>query len=258
MTLLSKSGPRAILLDIEGTIAPISFVHEVLFPYARAQVKHYLAQHYEATETIADLLLLREEHALDLQQDREPPPMAEAPLDTAIDSFARYVFWLMDRDRKSRGLKSLQGKIWAHGYADGSLTAPLFADVLPAIEEMRRAGLKIAIFSSGSVLAQKLLFAHTNAGDVSQLIDRYFDTNTGPKTESSSYQQIAVALDLNPVTVLFISDVVAELDAAAVAGMRTLLCIRPGNATQTDHGPHKVIDSFAQVWAATSSMGNPI
>jgi len=93
MTLLSKSGPRAILLDIEGTIAPISFVHEVLFPYARAQVKYYLAQHYQATETIADLLLLREEHALDLQRDREPPPLAEAPVETVIDSFARYVFW---------------------------------------------------------------------------------------------------------------------------------------------------------------------
>jgi len=256
--MLNTSGIRAILLDIEGTITPISFVHDVLFPYARTQVKQYLAQHYEATETIADLSLLREEHAVDLQQDREPPPLAEAPVDIAIDSFVGYIFWLMDRDRKSRGLKSLQGKIWEHGYADGSLTAPLFADVLPAIEEMRRAGLKIAIFSSGSVLAQKLLFAHTNAGDVSKLIDRYFDTTTGAKTESSSYRQIAVALDLNPPTVLFISDVVAELDAAAVAGMRTILCIRPGNATQTHDGPHKVIDSFAQVWAAKSSMAKPI
>jgi len=251
MTSLFNAGIRAILLDIEGTITPISFVHDVLFPYARAQVKNYLALHFQSVDTTADLSLLRDEHALDLQQDLKPPPLADGPVDTAIDSFARYVFWLMDRDRKSPGLKSLQGKIWEQGYLNGSLTAPLFADVLPAIEKMRRAALQIAIFSSGSVFAQKLLFAHTNAGDVTELIDRYFDTTSGAKTASSSYLQIAVALDLNPAAVLFISDVLAELDAARAAGMRTLLCIRPGNPTQTHHSPHKVIDSFAQLWSAT-------
>lgn len=242
------SGIRGILLDIEGTITPISFVHEVLFPYARAHVKNYLALHFDSPDTIADLGSLRGEHALDLQQDREPPAMADRPSDAAIDSYARYVCWLMDRDRKSPGLKSVQGKIWEQGYTDGSLTAPLFADVLPAIERMRRAGLKIAIFSSGSVFAQKMLFAHTNAGDVSHLIDRYFDTTSGAKAESSSYRQIAAALDLNPAIVLFISDVVAELDAARGAGMRTLLCIRPGNPTQTHDDPHKVIETFAQLF----------
>lgn len=247
MTLLSRAGIRTILLDIEGTITPISFVHDVLFPYARAQVKSYLALHFDEPETVADLTLLREEHAMDMQHDREPPPLPDAALDAAIDSFVAYIFWLMDRDRKSRGLKSLQGKIWEQGYADGSLTAPVFADVVPAIEEMRRADLKIAIFSSGSVFAQRLLFSHTDAGDVSELIDCYFDTTSGAKTESSSYRQIAAALELNPAAVLFISDVVAELDAARVAGMRTVLCIRPGNPSQTHNDQHKVIETFAQL-----------
>ena len=248
MTAVSRAGIRAILLDIEGTITPISFVHDVLFPYARARVKNYLALHFDATDTIADLTLLRAEHALDEQQDREPPPLPDRPLDRSLDAFVEYIFWLMDRDRKSRGLKSLQGKIWEQGYADGSLTAPLFADVLPAIEEMRWAGLMVAIFSSGSVFAQRLLFSHTNAGDVSQLIDYYFDTTSGAKTESSSYRQIAATLELNPAAVLFVSDVVAELDAARLAGMRTLLCIRPGNPIQTHDSSHKVIESFAQLF----------
>lgn len=258
MTSLSRAGIRAILLDIEGTITPISFVHDVLFPYARAQVRNYLALHIDAPDTIADLMLLRDEHALDVQQDREPPPLPHGPVNTAVDAFVAYIFWLMDRDRKSRGLKSLQGKIWEQGYVDGSLAAPLFADVLPAIEELRRAGLKIAIFSSGSIFAQRLLFSHTNAGDVSKLIDFYFDTTTGAKTESSSYRQIAAALELNPAAVLFVSDVVAELDAARGAGMRTLLCIRPGNATQTQNDPHSVIASLAELWDATSSILKPI
>jgi enolase-phosphatase E1 len=244
-SILSRS--RGILLDIEGTITPITFVHDVLFPYARAHVKDYLALHFDAAEASADLAKLREEHALDLQQRREPPPLVAAPREDAIDSFVSYVFWLMDQDRKSPGLKSLQGKIWEQGYTDGYLTAPLFADVLPALEKLRRAGLQTAIFSSGSVLAQKLLFKHTNAGDVSALIDRYFDTTTGPKTASAGYRQIALVLGLAAAEVVFISDVVAELDAACAAGMQTLLCVRPGNQPQTPHSRHRVIDSFAQL-----------
>jgi enolase-phosphatase E1 len=245
-SMLSHTGTRGILLDIEGTITPITFVHEVLFPYARAYVKDYLALHFDAAEAVGDLAKLRQEHALDQQQGHEPPLLVAAPREDAIDSFVSYVLWLMDQDRKSPGLKSLQGKIWEQGYTDGSLTAPLFADVLPAIENLRRAGLQTAIFSSGSIFAQKLLLMHTNAGNVSALIDRYFDTTTGPKTASASYRQIAPVLGLAPAEVVFISDVVAELDAAGAAGMQTLLCIRPGNQPQTP-GSHKIIESFAQL-----------
>jgi enolase-phosphatase E1 len=142
------------------------------------------------------------------------------------------VNWLIDRDRKSTGLKSLQGKIWKQGYSDGTLKAQLFADVRPALERWRRAGLKISIFSSGSSLAQKLLFAHTEAGDLTRFIDNYFDTTVGSKTDAASYRQIASALSLPAQEILFISDVVPELEAAGAAGMRTLLCVRPGNDSQ--------------------------
>src|SRR5260370_3661244 len=240
-SMLSNAGIRGILLDIEGTTTPISFVHEVLFPYARSRVRDYLATHFDSAETIADLARLRDEHALDVQEDREPPALVDGPRDTVIDSFVSYVLWLMDRDRKSPGLKSLQGRIWEQGYLDGSLTAPLFADVLPAIENARRAGLKIAIFSSGSVFAQRLLFAHTRAGDLTEFIDDYFDTTTGPKTARDSYPKIAISLALAATEVLFISDVIAELDAAHTAGMQTLLCVRPGNQTQTPPGTHEII-----------------
>jgi enolase-phosphatase E1 len=243
-SMLSNAGIRGILLDIEGTLTSLSFVHEVLFPYARSHVRDYLAGHFDSAETISDLARLSDEHALDVLEDREPPALVDGPRDAVIDSFVSYVLWLMDRDRKSPGLKSLQGRIWEQGYLDGSLTAPLFADVLPAIENARRAGLKIAIFSSGSVFAQKLLLAHTYAGDLTKFIDDYFDTTTGPKTASNSYRKIAIALALASTEVLFVSDVIAELNAAHAAGMQTLLCVRPGNQPQTPAGTHEIIYSF--------------
>jgi len=249
--MFTNSPIRAILLDIEGTITPISFVHDVLFPYARAHMNNYLGANFDSPATTADLSLLREEHALDMQQGKQPPPLVAASGADALDSFVSYVFWLMDRDRKSAGLKSLQGKIWEDGYANLSLVAPLFPDVVPAIEKARQAGLQIAIFSSGSILAQRLLIAHTNAGDVSQLIDRYFDTTTGPKTAIPSYRQIASTTGLDPSEILFISDVVAELDAAVAMGMSTLLCVRPGNQPQPP-GRHQIIYSFAELWSVPS------
>ena len=238
---------RGILLDIEGTTTPIAFVHEVLFPYARSHVKSYLATHLDSPETAGDLALLRAEHARDVQQQLRPPVLVTTPRDAEIDSVVSYVGWLIDRDRKSPGLKSLQGKIWKQGYLEGTLQAPLFADVLPALKRWRHAGLKVAIFSSGSVLAQKLLFAHTRSGDVTQFIDAYFDTSSGTKTAMESYRRIASDLGLAAEELLFISDVVAELDAAKVAGLQTVLCIRPGNQRQPLAHGHKIIRSFDEI-----------
>ena len=224
---------RGILLDIEGTTTPIAFVHEVLFSYARAHAKDFLRNNQDSDEVRADIALLREEHAADQNKNLQPP-----------ESIADYIDWLIDRDRKSTGLKSLQGKIWRQGYLDGSLKSQVFADVAPALERWRAAGLTISIFSSGSVLAQQLLFAHTDAGDLTKFIDDYFDTNVGKKGEPESYRKIAAALNLEPGEILFISDVVAELEAAKEAGMRTLLSVRPGNLPQK--WPH-VIRSFDEV-----------
>lgn len=224
---------RGILLDIEGTTTPIAFVHEVLFSYARAHAREFLGNNQDSNEVRADVALLREEHAADVSNNLQPP-----------ESIADYIGWLIDRDRKSTGLKSLQGKIWRQGYLDGSLRSQVFADVAPAFERWRAAGLKISIFSSGSVLAQQLLFAHTDAGDLTKFIDDYFDTNVGKKGEAESYRKIAGAMDLKTGEILFISDVVAELEAAKEAGMDTLLSIRPGNSPQ--EWP-QVIRSFDEI-----------
>jgi len=244
---LATAGIRGILLDIEGTTTPIAFVHEVLFSYARSQVKKFLAEHFGSAELLADLQRLREEHAIDLKQNLQPPALVEGRRDAEIDFIVAYVSWLMDRDRKSTGLKSLQGKIWKQGYLDGTLKAQLFADVAPALERWRRAGLKISIFSSGSALAQRLLFAHSEAGDLTGFISNYFDTTVGSKTDVESYRQIAAAFGLKASEVLFISDVVAELDAASAAGMQTLLCVRPGNHPQPFAERYQKFQSFAQI-----------
>jgi enolase-phosphatase E1 len=202
---------RGILLDIEGTTTPIAFVHDVLFSYARDHVREFLA-----TDSAAeDIALLREEQANDVG---------------APESIAEYVEWLISIDRKSTALKSLQGKIWRQGYEDGSLKSQVFADVAPAFARWRERGLRISIFSSGSVLAQQLLFAHTEVGDLTPYIDSYFDTNVGKKGDAESYRKIAAAMGLPSQEILFVSDVVAELDAANESGMNTLLSIRPGNA----------------------------
>jgi enolase-phosphatase E1 len=223
-------GIRAVLLDIEGTTTPIAFVHAVLFSYARAHAREFLESNFESDEVRSDISLLRQEHALDLSSD--PPLLANDSRSSEIESIAGYIEWLIARDRKSTGLKSLQGKIWRQGYLEGSLKSQVYADVAPALERWQRAGLSINVFSSGSVLAQQLLFAHTEAGDLTGFINKCFDTNIGKKGEAESYRRIARELNFQPTEIVFISDVVAELDAASQAGMKTFLSIRPGNEPQ--------------------------
>jgi enolase-phosphatase E1 len=243
---LSSENITAILLDIEGTTTPIAFVHDVLFPFARAGVRAYLEKHFDQTVVQEDLARLREEHGADVSQHLTPPALSNASVAATIDSLATYLYWLMDQDRKTTALKSLQGKIWQQGYAEGRLKSLVFADVPPALERWHNAGLNVSIFSSGSILAQQLLFAHTEAGDLTRFLSRYFDTTTGPKSTGESYCRIAAELERAPHQVLFVSDVVAELDAARLAGLKTLLCIRPGNHPQTEN-THLSIQTFAEI-----------
>jgi enolase-phosphatase E1 len=250
--MTSTTGIRAILLDIEGTTTPISFVHDVLFGFARSHLRDYLTQHTNSEDLLADLVMLREEHAASVARGEEPPPLEDEIHPRAIDSVVQYVGWLMDRDRKSSGLKSLQGKIWRQGYLDGLLRAPLFADVPPAFKRWHSAGINISIFSSGSTLAQELLFGHTETGDLAIFISNYFDTRIGKKTDVESYRRIAATLALSPPDVLFISDVVGELDAAREAGMKTLLAVRPGNSPLSAEVSHATIRSFDEIRAETS------
>lgn len=226
---------RAILLDIEGTTTPIAFVHEVLFTYARDHVAEFLRTNADNEEVRADIALLGAEHADDVNNGHNPPPLV-----------ADYVEWLIAADRKSTGLKSLQGKIWRQGYHDGSLKSQVFADVAPAFERWHQRGLSINIFSSGSVLAQKLLFAHTEAGDLTRFIDDYFDTNVGKKGDAESYRHIAEKMKLTAGEILFVSDVIDELNAAYDAGMPVLLSMRPGNAPQ-DNTRYPEVHSFDQI-----------
>lgn len=248
---ISLTGIRCVLLDIEGTTTPIAFVHEVLFSYARANVRDYLEQNWNLPEVVGDVEKLHEENAVDQQQELQPPLIANAPRESQLDSVVAYINWLIDRDRKSTGLKSLQGKIWKQGYRDGTLKSQVFHDVPPAMERWHRDGLTISIFSSGSVLAQKLLFEHTNAGDLTPLIRNYFDTLSGPKTDAQSYERIASALECTPKEVLFVSDVVGELEAASGAGMQVVLSVRPGNQPQDDPERYSIIHSFADIAVVT-------
>ncbi|MGA9773159.1 MAG: acireductone synthase [Blastocatellia bacterium] len=242
-----KSPVSIILLDIEGTTTPIDFVYRTLFPYARARVKSYLAEHLSDEQAQARIAALRDEHAEDVKQKLEPPPLHAQSETTLLESITGYVHWLMDQDRKSTPLKSLQGRIWEAGYLAGELQAQVFDDVPRAFSRWRAEQKEICIYSSGSVLAQRLLFAHTEAGDLTPLIRDYFDTRIGAKREAESYRRIALALARVPSEIVFISDVVAELDAARSSEFQTVLCNRPGNHAQPDSS-HTAISTFDELF----------
>ena len=198
-----------LLLDIEGTTTPIAFVTDTLFPYARARLVSFLSREGRADEASAFL--------------------AE-----------------MDRDSKSTELKALQGRIWEDGYRSGELTGTVFDDVPRAFARWQSAGTPIAIFSSGSVLAQQWLFRRSSAGDLTPFIAQYFDTEVGPKRDPASYARIAATVALPPSSITFVSDVVGELDAARAAGMQTIMSLRPGNHPQPPHD-HRVVHSFDEI-----------
>lgn len=226
------AGVGAVLLDIEGTTTALSFVHDVLFPYARERLEAACARAARDPRFAEALALLRREHAGETAAD--VPAFGAGP---------PYAAWLMERDRKSTGLKALQGLIWESGYRGGALSAPLFADVPGALVAWRRAGMRLGVFSSGSVHAQRLLFAHTEHGDLTGFFELWADTTTGSKREAGSYAAIAARFGLSPARILFLSDAVGELDAARAAGMATGLLTRPGNPP-VDPGPHTVHPDF--------------
>ena len=237
-----------ILLDVEGTTTPIDFVYQVLFPYAVSHAAHFLEHHTSPLEVRGDLEALRQENLADTRQGLNPPPFADADPGVEVESAVAYMEWLTARDRKSPTFKSLQGKIWERGYRSGHLQAEVFPDVPRALARWQQQGRKICIFSSGSVLAQKLLFAHTVAGDLTPHIGSYFDTTTaGSKADPASYRRIAEAFQRDPSEILFVSDVTAELDAAQTANLNTLLCVRPGNRAQPAN-PHVMISSFDEIF----------
>ncbi len=191
--------PAAVLTDIEGTTSPIAFVHRVLFPYARARLAAFCAAHALVGGV--------------------PVP----PLET--------LYAQMDRDEKDTVLKAIQGMIWEEGYAAGELTAEIYPDVAPALRRWARGGVRLYVYSSGSVPAQKLLFGHSAEGDLTPLFQGFFDTSAGAKRAAASYAGIARGIGLPAGEVLFLSDIEAELDAAGAAGLRTCQLLRPQDGT---------------------------
>ena len=240
--MTSDRKSSVILLDIEGTTTPLSFVCESLFPYARMHLEQFLNGHANDEGLQRDL-----EH---LVEENRAEKAVSAPAISDVLSRAQaydYLVWLMNEDRKSPALKSIQGKIWERGYAKGQLTSTVFADVPIAFERWRREGRRIAIYSSGSLLAQRQLFQHSQAGDLTPWIEAYFDTATGAKTEVESYHRIAHALSVRPGEILFLSDSPAELDAAASAGLHVHLAIRPGNREERPTVRHFPVFSFDEL-----------
>jgi len=208
----------AVLLDIEGTTTAISFVFDVLFPYAAAALEPYLANngHSPALQGVLDRVL----------GDATPSETALGRIAGATAVIRRQ----MAQDVKASGLKQLQGLLWQHGYESGAIKAHVFADVPVAFQAWTQAGRAVAIYSSGSILAQQLLFRHSTAGDLTPFLTGYYDTTSGPKREPASYTAIAAAWGLPPGGITFATDQPAEAGAARSAGMQAVLLMRPGNA----------------------------
>ncbi len=226
---------KAILLDIEGTTTPIDFVHKTLFPYARARMAGFVQQNF--VELKFEISQLENEQASDGDYGLEFRP--DSP-----NSVADYLTYLIDNDRKSTPLKSIQGTIWQAGYENSDLVSTVYDDVPKAFERWKGDGKTIAIYSSGSVLAQQLIFKYSDQGDLTRFIDQYFDTNVGHKREAESYTKIAAELGFHTEEILFVSDISAELDAAAVTGYHTALSVRDGNEPQGEMTTHNKVTSF--------------
>jgi enolase-phosphatase E1 len=232
---LSDLQIRAIVLDIEGTTTPVDFVYAVLFPFARDHAGAYLQREGMSPACRAAIERLLLEQAEDRSRGLEPPiPLAD------------YVGWLMDADRKSPGLKSLQGLIWQEGYTSGELHGRVYPDVAPAFRRWRAQRIAVYIYSSGSVLAQQLLFASTEAGDLTAYLSGYFDTAVGPKTSAASYRAISETVGVPPSAILFVSDAVGELTAAVEGGLLSLLCVRDDGPLPRAEG-HSSVRTFDEI-----------
>ena len=222
-----------MLVDIEGTTSTIAFVHDVLFPYADEHLDAYVAAHREDPDVAQ---ALREAARL----AGEEPDVSDATV------LAHLHAWIAE-DRKATPLKTLQGLIWAEGYAETGLRGHVYPDAAAGLRRWHAAGLRLYVYSSGSIEAQRVLFAHSDQGDLSALFSGYFDTTTGPKREARSYEAIARAIGLAPHDILFLSDVDAELDAARAAGMQTIRLLRPADTPAGAATTHPSATSFEEI-----------
>lgn len=242
--MITIAGLQHVLLDIEGTTCPVSFVGAVLFPYAKQQLPVFLAD--QAENPIVKGLIDQVFAAWDKDSDLEAASLRQRYANNDSEAAVSYLWWLIEKDRKLTALKELQGLIWRQGYEQGLLKAPLYPDVPEALGRWKNAGLELSVYSSGSINAQKLLYQHSNYGDLSHLFCHWFDTNIGGKQIKQSYSKIAETLNTNPEQIVFISDRKSELSAAEAAGFKVLFSLREGNP-ETDNGIYLGITNYAKL-----------
>lgn len=211
---------RAVVTDIEGTTTDIGFVHKVLFPYAHEQLPEFVHSHSAQPDVAEQIAAVRAE--------------LKAP-DASLDKVIETLLYWIETDQKVTPLKALQGMIWADGYQRGAFKGHLYSDVAPHLRQWADAGKQLYVYSSGSIQAQKLLFGYSTEGDLTPLFSGYFDTHIGHKREALAYQHIVSKLQLPADDILFLSDVVEELDAAKQAGMQTVQLVREGTQAGTQH-----------------------
>ncbi|CAG8490179.1 3744_t:CDS:2 [Paraglomus occultum] len=248
----------AVILDIEGTTTPISFVHDTLFPYVTNNIENFLKENWDRPELNEQIDLLRNQASIDVKDgipDAKLIPDKNADISSSEDMQAAVIYnikWQMKQDRKIGALKSFQGYMWKSGYQTGDLKGIIYDDVVEAFHKWKHMGCKIYIYSSGSVQAQKLLFSHSNQGNLLEYISGHFDTNIGPKIKNESYMNIAKSIGEQTKDIIFLTDSAQEAVAAEAAGLQVVIVVRPGNASLpsyiTENANIKIIDNFLSLF----------
>ena len=242
-----------LLLDIEGTTCPVTFVSNVLFPFAKRELSSYINQNGNDSTQNRYIQDAREEWAKD--QSVESAELKRQVNDqqiSEITGLTRYLEYLITVDRKSTALKDIQGQIWEYGYNNGQLKAELFPEAAECLMRWHQERIALSVYSSGSIRAQQLLYTHTSKGNLEPLFNQWFDTHTGPKKSAESYITIANQLNSNAENIWFVSDNGDECDAARTAGMHTLFSLRDGNPDRNPRD-HAIIHTLRDISAHLST-----
>lgn len=234
---MNNSEIKQFIFDIEGTTSPISFVHDILFPYSKNNLLNFLKENKISNSIFSNL---KEENEKDVKLN-----LYSIPLENSVNSLFSYLEFLISIDRKNSGLKEIQGEIWKHGYETGELKSQIFPDTLDFFQFIQSQNKKINIYSSGSILAQKLIFKYSNLGDLSSYISNYFDTGVGHKRDFNSYLKISEMLNCNPNEIIFFTDVQEEADSALSIGIKSYILLRNGNSP-IEKIKHPTLNTFSE------------